>query len=70
VDQSYSLLRNVVYPWIELMKRRDDQAADRYLAELIRLGTTAGDDRFVAEVEAKRSALVGVKPPARQGWYF
>jgi O-antigen ligase len=67
---AYLLLRKIVFPWVELMKRRDERATDRYLAELIRLAELAGENAFAKEVEAKRASLVGIKPPVREGWYF
>jgi hypothetical protein len=70
LSESYGLLRNVVYPWIELMKRQDPEAADRYLSILTRLAAITGDSSFVAEIASKRAALANVTPAKREGWYF
>ena len=66
---SYGLLKTVVFPWLELLKRRDDVAAERYIAEMLRLARMAGDQDFLVAVEAKAAALEDVKPAVYRLWY-
>ena len=69
MGDGYALLKNVVFPWLELLKRRDDIAADRYAAEMIRLAKLAGDAEFASAVERKTAALEPVTPVTYPTWF-
>ena len=67
---TYTLLKNVVYPWIELLYRNDDGAADRYLSALTTLAQSYGDGPFSAELITKRTALGAITPEVQDRWFF
>jgi hypothetical protein len=68
-DAALVLLHQVVLPWIELLQRRDDDYAARFLDQLERLAAVAGRMDIVAEVERRRRALAGVKPVEPASWF-
>jgi Tfp pilus assembly protein PilF len=69
LGDAYALLRNVVFPWLELLKRRDDGAAARYLAQMQTLAERAGDSAFLAALSDKRQTLANVRPTRHRTWF-
>ncbi len=69
LGDSYAVLKSVVFPWIELLKRQDERAANRYLEEMNRLANLAGDTSFVAAVVQKRELLEQVTPKIYRRWF-
>jgi len=68
-DRALALLKNVVFPWMELLKRRDADVAERYLEEMVRIARATGDAEFEAAAVAKRAALADVKPTEATSWF-
>jgi O-Antigen ligase len=69
-ERRYALLRNVVYPWMPTVRRRDPTASDRYFGLLEGYADAAGDRAFAAEVRQKRSELARFVPAHRTRWFF
>lgn len=69
LGDSYALLKNVVYPWLELLKRRDAAAADRYMEQMARLAARAGDESFASAVRATQARLERVSPVVYGRWF-
>jgi O-antigen ligase len=62
LGDAYALLKNVIFPWLELLKRRDEAAAERYMTQMQTLAERAGDQEFLVALEAKRTVLASVRP--------
>ncbi|MCZ6887858.1 MAG: hypothetical protein O7H39_05125 [Gammaproteobacteria bacterium] len=58
-----------VLPWLELMRREDLDAANRYVEWMRRYATILGDVEFLERLDAKVLALDKVKPSARDIWW-
>jgi hypothetical protein len=69
LGDSYALFRNIVFPWLELLKRQDDKAADRYLDEMMDLAVRVGDSAFAEAITQKRAALDRVAPKVYRRWF-
>lgn len=68
-DESYALLKNVVFPWLERLKRRDATAADRYIEFLRQLASRAGDRTFLEALAEKSRDLQRVEPAQHPRWF-
>ena len=69
VGDAYEVLKRVVVPRLELLKRQDEDAANRYLDAAQHLAELAGDRAFAEELERRRSALQRVAPKVYPGWF-
>ena len=61
-SKAYALLRNVVYPWMERLRRVDPHASDRYFDHLSVYAEAAGDSAFLAELKERRALLSDIAP--------
>ncbi|MGH8598872.1 MAG: hypothetical protein ACREXT_19670, partial [Gammaproteobacteria bacterium] len=68
--RSYALLRNLVYPWMPILRRRDPAASDRYFDMLEAHAAAHGDSVFSTELAQKRSELARIVRPPSTAWFF
>jgi hypothetical protein len=66
----YSLLRNIVYPWMPTVRKRDPAASDRYFALLEDYARRSADTAFVAELEKRKGELSRYVPASPTYWFF
>ena len=69
-EQRFVLLRQVVLPWMPLLKRHVPEAATRYLDELGGYAEVLADEKLVAELADLREDLDQVNPVQRRYWLF
>jgi hypothetical protein len=68
-SKGYALLRNVVYPWMDRLRRDDPNASDRYFDRLDAYAAAAGDSAFIAELKERRSSLADIAPKREPAWF-
>jgi hypothetical protein len=68
--QRYALLRGLVYPWMDALRRSDPEACERYFDLLEGYARSAKDDAFLAEVVQRRVELANVVPKRQAYWLF
>jgi O-antigen ligase len=68
-SKGYALLRNVVYPWMERLRRSDPNASDRYFDRLEAYAAAAGDSAFVTELKERRVSLAGITIKRERPWF-
>ena len=66
----YALLRTLIYPWMPTLRRSDPDASDRYFDLLEGYANAGGDESFLAELRARRAALVSVASKPEAHWFF
>jgi O-antigen ligase len=68
-SKGYRLLRKVVYPWMERLRRSDPNASDRYFDRLDAYAAAAGDSAFVAELKERRASLASIEAKRERPWF-
>jgi hypothetical protein len=66
--RAYVVLKQVVFPWLPLIKRRDEGAAERYLQQLEEWSTN--DPAFAASIASMRERLSTVEAVDRELLWF
>ncbi len=61
-QKRYLLLRRIVYPWMTLLKRRDPETANRYMAELKHYAEVSQDLEFQSELAVQEKLMENVRP--------
>lgn len=69
-SKRYSLLRRWIYPWMQILRRNDPDASDRYFELLEGYAVAQGDTEFLAELKARRAELVDLAPKPQEYWFF
>ncbi|HEY6598025.1 MAG TPA: hypothetical protein VIZ30_01875, partial [Pseudomonadales bacterium] len=69
-SQRYAVLRELVYPWMQTLRKTDPAACDRYFDLLEGYARSASDTDFLAELGRRRSELAKVAPKQQSYWLF
>jgi O-antigen ligase len=69
-SKRYSLLRRWIYPWMQILRRNDPGASDRYFELLEGYASAQGDGTFLAELNSRRAELADVAPKPQAYWFF